>query len=415
MTTGPAQSAAGGQSGLDEGPEFAGVPPRVRRPRRYRVGGRGGRSIPPPAQGSLFDVEVRSELRYYSQMLDALARSGFGDDALSAELTVSKLFGTVWQGQPVPRDGSLEETFGLALVEFARGQMTPTALALMHAVAVVAPIREVRQAASDAVVSLVAAGLPYPLWTEAPGGVVAGRCWAYEDVFGDQTIVLCEFAYGKDARVDDRHAILMQIDHVAFSAATNTMLVDMVDATVRELTHEAANSGGMFTIRQVDPAWARAMQARGLARTDLIENVPLWPKFAEVRALAQARLAALAEAADILPLDPEPPGPAGRAAIVAEFLNSSSAADLDAEYAAAVAAIIVDHGCAHDPGNVIRISPAKWDSFLFDWWPARAIDGPWPAVLAAWSDWAGEHLGLPAAARDELADALAEALEAVTA
>ena len=57
------------------------VAKRLRRARRYRVGGRGGRSAPPATQGSLFDIEVRSERRYYSQMLDALTRSGFGGAA----------------------------------------------------------------------------------------------------------------------------------------------------------------------------------------------------------------------------------------------------------------------------------------------------------------------------------------------
>jgi hypothetical protein len=367
----------------------------------------------------LFDVEVRSEQRYYSQMLDALARSGFGSDTLAAELVVSKLFGTVWAGQRVPRDGSHEESFGLGLVDFARHHASPTALALMHAVAAVAPIREVRHAAADAVVSLVAAGVAYPEWVHAPGAVFAGRCWAYEDVFGDETIIVCEFAYRRDARPEERHGILMQIDHVAFSASVNVMLVDMVDETVRELTADAASSGGMTTVRQVDPAWARAMQARGLARADLIDGVPLWPRFGEVRALAQARLGALAESGDILPLDPEPPGPAGRAAIVAEFLASPSGsaltASVRAEYARAVAGVVVDHGCAHDPGNVLRVSPAKWESFLQTWWPQRTVDGPWPAVLAAWSEWAAENLGLPVTAREDLADVLADLLDTITA
>jgi hypothetical protein len=85
------------------------------------------------------------------------------------------------------------------------------------------------------------------------------------------------------------------------------------------------------------------------------------------------------------------------------------------EYARAVAAVIVDHGCSHDPGNVLRVSPAKWESFLQTWWPQRTIDGPWPAVLAAWSEWAGENLGLPATAREELADVLADLLDTITA
>jgi hypothetical protein len=394
---------------------------RLRRPGRYRVGGRGGRSAPPATQGSLFDVEVRSERRYYSQMLDALSRSGFGANALSAELTVSKLFGTVWEGQET-RDGSLEEAFGLGLVEFARGQLTPTSLALLQTVAVVAPIREVREAARHAAGSLIESGLPAPQWMEMPGDVtrpgtvVPGRCWAYEDVFGDQSVLISEFAYGRDPQADGRHAILMQIDHVAFSAATNTMLVDQVDATIRELTHDAANSGTMATLRQVDPAWARAIQSRALARTDLIPDVPIWPRYADVRALALARLAVLAEAADILPLDPEPAGSAGRAAIVAQFLESKFLAfededGLDRRYAESVARIVLDHGCLHDPGNVIRVSPAKWDSFLFDWWPSRGIAGPWPVVVRAWSRWAADQLGLPQVARAELVESLDEALD----
>ncbi len=388
--------------------------PRVRR-----------RAAPPYVQDGLFDIRLRPEQRYYRQMLAALARSGFSDAdhhagthagpdaAMAAEVTISALLGTVWAAQPVPRDGGEEEAFGLGLVDYVRQHPAPTALAVLRVLEVVAPIREVRVAAASAAADQASRGVPEPHWSRPPGSPSTGRCWAYDDVFGDQTTMISEFLHGPD-----RHAVILQIDRSRFSTAADATLLDTADAVdslLRALRTHGRSEESMFALRQVDPAWARALQLRAMARTDLIEDLPTWPGYARLRALTLARIASLPDAGATLEPDADPPGPAARSELVAEFLASPQAAALsDPQFVAAVAATLVDYGCAHDPARVTRVSPATWDTFLFDWWPRHRVHGGGPAeVLRAWSAWSSARMSLPDNARADLAADLDDALEEV--
>ncbi len=347
-------------------------------------------------QESLFDVTVRPERRYYRQMLDALSRSDFGAVALDAELVVANLFGTVWAAQPVPRDGSVDEAFGLGLVEYVGQRPTPTAVALLRAVAAVAPVREVRQAAVTAADVLVARGVSGPQWTD-PAPV--GDCWAHEDVFGDQTTVV----------IESTPALRIELDHVA--AAVDAELVDDSARLLRELRHRSTVSNGTSVLHQVEPGWTRAVLARAVAQTDLVPGVAVRPGFAGLRAIVLAQLAKLPAGPDPI-LTAQPPDAAGRAALVADFLASHEALALaDSDFAAAVATVLVDYGCTVNPAAAARVSPATWDAFLADWWPVHQIaGGDGPSVMRAWSSWAARRMALPEAARAELAAALDEAL-----
>ncbi|HEX6872650.1 MAG TPA: hypothetical protein VF163_16250, partial [Micromonosporaceae bacterium] len=253
---------------------------------RRRVPRRGAASA--AVQESLFEVQVRPERRFYRQMLDAVGRSEFGSDPLAAEAIVSRLFGTVWASQPPPRDGDTEEAFGLGLVEVARQHLRPTTVALLRTVAVVAPIREVREAAATAADRMTASGLPEPAWQPPVGAVTPVRCWAFEDVFGDAATVMCEFHYGPAARPTQRHGIVVQVDHALFSAATSAVLIDDVDPVIRDLGNQAQARDSIATLRQVEPGWAHGVLTRAFARTDLVDEVEVGPDFADVRALALA-------------------------------------------------------------------------------------------------------------------------------
>lgn len=360
-------------------------------------------------QEPLFEVQVQPERRYFRQILDALTRSGFGADPLEAELTVSKLFGTVWAAQTGDR-AAAEESFGHALVEFARQHRTPTSVALLRTVAAVAPIREVRLAAAAAADRLVESGLPEPAWPRPAGDVTAGRCWSLDDVYGDMAVVICEYAYG-DVSVDERHGTLVEVDHVSFSAAVGAAMLREVDVMVRDLFAEAARERPMLTLRQVDQAAARALLERAFARTDLIDEVTPAPGFGPVRAFVLARLRALGDVHS-LPFEAvashAAPGP-----IVEEFLASPEAADLaDTAYARSVAELIVEFGAERDPADVARVGPAKWEAFLAEWLPKRSVDRQAAApVIRAWSTWAGRRAGLPDRARDELARLLERQLD----
>jgi hypothetical protein len=112
--------------------------------------------------------------------------------------------------------------------------------------------------------------------------------------------------------------------------------------------------------------------------------------------------------------------------VVAEFLASpparqlaalavvSTAAPFAVDLAAveAVARRIVEYAGEYDPGRLLRVSPAKWETFAFDWWPRQTVSPGELDVLApvlrAWTDWAGRPLS--DTARTELAAALEEIL-----
>jgi hypothetical protein len=346
-------------------------------------------------QDTLFEVQVRPERRFYRQMLEALARSdfgGFGPGALDAELTISKLFGTVWLAQPVPRDGSVEEAFGLGLVEYAAQHLGPASATLLRVVAVLAPVREVREAAAGF------AGLVGPQWTQAVGGA----CWTFEDAYGDHTTIVS--SYGPSP-----HALVVQIDHGLSGAAVDASVTLGVDDTVTALRLEATASARTSTLSPIDQPWARSVLARAIARADLIDASDLQPGFADLRALALARVAILSDGPD--PLEPVV-WPAS--VLLAEFLASPEAQALPSrDLAVAVATLLVEYGESVDAGQVTRVSPLRWETFLLDWWPSRAVSGDWAPVLRAWSSWAGRRMALPPAARTELAVALDDLLAAV--
>jgi hypothetical protein len=342
-------------------------------------------------------VPVRSERRYYRQILDALTRSGFGFAALDAETTVSRLFGTVWAAQPVPRDGSFEEAFGLGLVEYAGRRPSPTSLALLRTTAAIAPIREVREAASTIGAQLTARGLVDPQWTMAIG---TGPYWAYEDIYGDHTTVVSEFEYGGGV---DHHAVVLRIGHLGHGAAIDASVATDVSEVVGGLRRQATSTR-TNTLRQVDEGWAKALQAQAIARADLVERVP--PRVTDLRALALGRLTLLADGGD--PIEATGPDPEG---LLVEFLTSQEAQALpDAVVAAEVVEKIVEYATVYDSGRIARVSPTKWDAFLFDWWPSRQISGEVAPVIRAWSSWAARRIALPEPARAELAAALDDML-----
>jgi hypothetical protein len=365
------------------------------------VGVRSRRRVPSAVQEPLFEVRLQPERRYYRQILQALSRSSFQVDPLLAEITVGKVLGVIWVNDP-RREGSAEEAFGLGLVEYAGQSRTPTAVALLRTLGGIATLREVRDAAALAAEQLVRAGLP-PAPVEAP---LRGRCWAYEDSFGDVTSVLCEFGYGRTLKTADRHGLLIQIDHVAFSAATDARLVDDVDAAVQNLQYGAGHE--THTLRLVEPGWAGAVLGRAFARTDLIPSVLVEPTFAETRALAMARVRSLP--VNDLPAEPEPTTER-RAAVVAEFLSSPFAPVGASE----VSQLIVEFAATHDPGDLAKVSPGRWEAFLFDWLPRYPALSSSPDAVAevvrAWSRWATRTSSLTEAAREHLARLLDELLE----
>jgi hypothetical protein len=365
------------------------------------------RAVPVAVQDPLFQVQLRPERRYFRQILQALTGAMLGADPLRAEIAVSRVLGVVWASDP-DRDGAAEEAFGLGLVDYARQSHQPAAVALLRVLAATGTLREVRDAAIEA---LRSQAVPTPDWVPAVGVVTVGRCWLTEDAFGDVATILCEFGYGPNLRHSPRHAVAVQVDQANFSAAVDATLVDDVEAAVHDLVYGVGHAHDDF--RLVETGWAGAMLGRAFARTDLIPSIEVASGLAGVRALALARVRALPAAPDALPPAPEPTLER-RHAVVAEFHQSPEAAPLIASVVDRVAERIVDFAASRDPGELLRVSPARWEAFLSTAGSVGGsdsrVDGEFADVVRAWSAWASRQSGMPLLARDELATILDELL-----
>jgi hypothetical protein len=145
----------------------------------------------------------------------------------------------------------------------------------------------------------------------------------------------------------------------------------------------------------------------GVTQTDLHDEVEVADTYREFRALTLARCRALPPAADTGPVEvPEEE----RVRLVEEFLGSAEAKDLPAGPATrACVRILVDFGADGDDGRPLRVSPAKIEVFVHEWLPGEDLADDaietMPAVLTAWTRWAGVRLGLPEAAVDHVVEA----------
>jgi hypothetical protein len=375
---------------------------------------RGRHRAPQAVQEALFEIELRPERRYYRQILQALTGALIGGDQLHAEIAVSRVLGIIWSSDPL-RDGGAEEVFGRGLVDFARQTTGPVAANLLRALAATATVREVRDAAAEALAGRL---LPPSGWEPDVGSVVIGRCWVGEDAFGDHATVLCEFGYGATLKRGPRHGVAVQIDRLAQGAAVDVTLVEDVDVAELDLRLGAEHASDEF--RRVEPGWAGAVLEQAVARTDLIPSTPVAPGFAALRALALSRVRALPSTPLVLSIGPEAT-PGQREAVVAEFCAGQEASSLGVPALAVeqVARLLVDFASQIEPSDLLRVSPGRIEAFLFDWLPAAVRGSANPAapdqvvaVVSAWSAWAARQGGTPLLTRDALARAVDEILDA---
>ena len=105
---------------------------------------------------------------------------------LDAELMVSELLGT-WWGQRGPggrrRAASVEQLVGEGLVDYAAGQRSPAALALLSGIACLGTPRQAAKA-ERAALELIESGVPCPGWAEHLGAVTSAECYVNPDTPG---------------------------------------------------------------------------------------------------------------------------------------------------------------------------------------------------------------------------------------
>jgi hypothetical protein len=359
---------------------------------------------------------------------------------LDAELMVSELLGT-WWGQRPARSGQrgsvdVEVLIGEGLVEYAAGEKSPAALALLSGIAGLGTPRQAARA-EKAALSLIELGIPRPAWAEHVGAVTAAECYVNPDTYGDRDEAICLFSYAGT----EPHALVLVVDYNAGGILRDAWVTSQVDTLLERCRAAAAGAaGGQGTgpaqgvFGQVAPSRARRMLETAIAVTDASPDPPVTDSFPSYHAFVRARIRTLPPAPGARAATRGPAAAAGpggwegaavrarswskdrRAMLVAEFLASDEAEDLsDRRAASRCADHITDYGCDRDFGRPLRMSPAKVETFLLDWLPRKVMlsaaeQHSMPHVLAAWVRWSGHRHGHSPELITETLDAVFESM-----
>jgi len=310
----------------------------------------------------------------------------------------------------------VEQLVGEGLVDYAAGQRSPAALALLTGIACLGTPRQAAKA-ERAALDLLESGVHCPGWAEHLGAVTSGDCYVNPDVLGDQDEVICVFSYDGE----EPHALVAVVDYNADGMLRDGWVTSRVDKLLdhcREASSQrtAAGPEGKHAFRQVEAGQARHMLETALHVTDAATDPAVSESFPSYHAFIRARIRALP------PYRGRSLSATGarrqlwskdrRAMLAAEFLASDEAEDLsDRGSASHCADRIIDYGCDRDFGRPLRMSPVKVETFLLGWLPRKVMlsfaeQDAMPHVLAAWVRWAGRRRGLDEAV-------VAETLEAV--
>jgi hypothetical protein len=320
----------------------------------------------------------------------------------------------VWDNLPASPGDDPGTSFAEALVRHAADLGTPDGMAVLSALAAVAPSR-VATRARTAVAMLEQVGVAAPAWAAVAGKALPTEAWIGSDVYGDQEIVIIGFAYPTLA-ADPGHSICILVDHTEGGVAKDAYPAAPLAQTLARW-REAEDDG--IGLRPVSLAEVAARLADALMATDFgeLHQPPLrhtdarteGRTLAEMRALLSSRLATLPPAANTgrEELDAE-----GRDWLVAEFLGAPEAADLLSEPAAVtVCHSLIAYRCDYGDGDPLRWSPTLAGLCLLDHFPVKvSLDGPdiplVPDVLAAWVAFAARRKNLPEPALTRILEAI---------
>lgn len=348
----------------------------------------------------LFDGVLRSAR---SQLLRA-------ESPLAVEVWGSGLM-AVWDALPPSSSGDdSASSFAEALVRHAAELATAEGMAVLAALAAVAPSRVATRARTAAAL-LEQQGVAAPAWAPVAGTALPTEAWIGSDVYGDQEIVIVGFAY-PSLPGDAGHSICVLVDHTERGVAKDAYPAAPLAQTLARWREAEGDGIGLrpASLAEVAARLADALMATDFAaRTEprVTEGQGKPPSLAEMRALLAARLATMPPAANtgLEELDSE-----GRDWLVAEFLGSPEAADLLSEPAAVqVCHSLITYRCDYGDGDPLRWSPTLAGLCLLDHFPVKvSLDAPdvalVPDVLAAWVAFAAKRKNLPDAALARILD-----------
>ncbi|MGH3928841.1 MAG: hypothetical protein ACRDTF_02560, partial [Pseudonocardiaceae bacterium] len=222
-------------------------------------------------------------------------------DPLQVEILISEV-SSAWSGLLTgPIDIGPEVVIGEGFIAYAERAATSAALAMLRVLAVLGNDRQ-RPKAGAAADRLAARGVPEPAWVGELGGLRVTGCWAYGDIYGDQTSLLLGFERG-----GQRHSVVVVVEHNMGEIATDAFIADPVEKALEGLAHDVAQR--RLTLRPINPAVARGIVEAALVATDMTSDPPLSRSYLFTRTLVLARLRALPPAQS----QPVHLGPAERA------------------------------------------------------------------------------------------------------
>jgi len=334
----------------------------------------------------------------YEAVLHAARDVAKLDCALDAEMLGTALLGSVYSVAPSDRATAVREFVSDFLSATTR-RRTAAATTIREVFATLVP--------DAAGAAEVRPGAQAPSWTAQLGRVRLTGCYAYGDVYGDQTSYLLTFAYEDEADGGPEHAVVALVDHNI--GITKDVFVGASAARILEQVREMCADDELTWFREEDPGRARDEVNRHLEITDELGDLPAEGSLATDRALAAARLALL-PAVTTAPL--AEPAPASGQELVREFLASPEAARYDLNGITAdeelaslhfCLSLILDHAAGLPDPDPLRWSPAVAGLFLLDWVHRRAVldmddAAMLPKVTRAWSAFATRRRGLPKAA-----------------
>jgi hypothetical protein len=330
---------------------------------------------------------------------------------LDAELMVSELLGTWWPQRHHTAGGAgVEQVVGEGLVEYAAGQPSPAALALLSGVACLGTPRQAI-AAEQAAIQMIDSGVRAPAWADHLGAVAPAECYVNSDEWGDQDEIICVFSYAGE----EPHALVSLVDYNSGGMIRDGWVTSRVDKLL-EHCRQAAEGKPADAFKQIEPPHVRRVLQAALDATDAAEDPPVSESFASYHAFIRARIRALPPAAGRGLRARRTWTKERRALIAAEFLASDEAEDLsDRQAASRCADRIIDFGCDQDSGRPLRMSPVKVQNFMLSWLPRRVMlcaadQDAMPHVLAAWVRWAGHKRGLTEGAIGQTLDTVFDSM-----
>jgi hypothetical protein len=176
-----------------------------------------------------------------------------------------------------------------AVVPAAEESATPEALALLRVFGALGS-PELRATAAEAAGRLAATGVPDQPWAATIGSPTVGASWHYSDIGGRQESVTVTFGYG-----NAEHALSVLIDHGKGGQLKDIWVGDA--AGLLDKTFLAAASDPLVVFEPIDAANARERLERAICAGESPEKPDQAADLVAHRALLNARMRFLAEAA----------------------------------------------------------------------------------------------------------------------